>query len=336
MRAIQIREWTSPDALRVSEITPPFCGPSDIRIKVAAAPVSYALSLLIAGKYQRKPPLPFVPGNTAAGTVIEVGAGTSRFKVGDRVLASIEFGGLAEEAIASEANVYPIPNALSFARATAFNTSYNSVLAALTWPHLLNVQPGTWLLVHGGAGAAGSAAIEMAKHLSGRVIATASTEAKREFARSRGAHHVIPSDAGMLRDRVIDIMGGDGVDCVLDPIGGDLFAQSLRCLRPEGRILPLGFAGGVVPQIPANLLLVKNITVCGLYMGYYKIDERDRFEPRIRAIFDRLGNWFEAGVIDPVVAAHYPLERISEAFAKVLDRDHIGHVTVAIDEASPA
>jgi NADPH2:quinone reductase len=147
---------------------------------------------------------------------------------------------------------------------------------------------------------------------------------------------VLPSDAATLRDRVIEIVGRDGVDCVLDPIGGELFAQSLRCLRPEGRILPIGFAGGTVPQIPANLLLVKNITVCGLYMGYYKIDERERFEPRIRAIFDRLGEWVETGVIDPVVAAHYPLDRISEAFSKVLDRDHIGHVTVAIDETLPA
>lgn len=334
MRAIQITDWSSPDTLRVSEIAAPRCGAPEIRINVAAAPVSYALSLLIGGKYQRKPPLPFVPGNTAAGTVVEVGAATSRFRIGDRVLASIEFGGLAEEAVAQEANVYPIPASLSFARATTFNTAYNSVLAALTWPHLLNVKPGNWLLVHGGAGAAGSAAIEMARHLGAKIIATASTEAKREFARSRGAHYVIPADAEALRNRVRDILGNDGVDCVLDPVGGELFAQSLRCLRPEGRILPIGFASGVVPQIPANLLLIKNITVCGLYMGYYKIDERDRFETRMRAIFDRLGEWFELGFIDPVVTAQYPLDQISDAFAQVLDRNHIGHVTVAINDQS--
>lgn len=332
MRAIEIHAWSTPGELRISDIAPPPCGASDVRIRVAAAPVSYALSLLIAGKYQRRPAFPFVPGNTAAGTVIEVGSAVKQFRTGDRVLASMEFGGLAEEAVAAEVNVYRIPDTLPFSQAIAFNTAYNSVAAALTWPHLLDIKPGHWLLVHGGAGGVGSAAIEIGKHLGATVIATASSEAKRAFAASRGADHVIPAEPDLLRDRVMDIVGKPGVDRVIDPIGGNMFLESLRCLRPEGRILPIGFAGGSVPQIPANLLVVKNITVCGLYMGYYKIDERERFEPQVRAIFDRLGQWFVAGVIDPVVSARYPLERVADAFARVLDRDNIGHVAVMISE----
>src|SRR4051812_23920947 len=259
MRAIEITRWSSPEDLRLSEIPAPPCGPTDVRIRVGASTVTYALSLLIAGKYQRRPAFPFVAGNTAVGTVIETGSAAKRFRVGDRVLASMEFGGLAEEAVATEANVYGIPDSLPFARAIAFNTSYNSVTAALTWPHLLDLKPGQTLLVHGGAGAAGSAAIEIGRQLGATGIATASTEAKRAFAAARGAHRVLPADPATLRDRVMAITGKPGVDRVLDPVGGQLFPESLRCLRPEGKILPLGFAGGNIPQIPANLLVVKNI-----------------------------------------------------------------------------
>jgi NADPH:quinone reductase len=330
MRAIQITRWSRPHDLHISDIAAPPCGATDIRIRVAATPVSHALSLLIAGKYQRRPAFPFVPGNTAAGVVTETGSSASRFHVGDRVIASMEFGGLAEEAVATEANVYRIPASLSFSRAIAFNTAYNSVAAALTWSHLLDIRPGHWLLVHGGAGAVGSAAIEIGKHLGANVIAAASTDAKRAFAAARGAHHVIPADPDLLQTRVMAIVGKPGVDRVLDPVGGQLFLESLRCMRPEGRILPIGFAGGNIPQIRANVLLVKNITVCGLYMGYYKIDERARFEPQVRAIFGKLGKWFETGAIDPVVSARFPLERVADAFAKVLDRDNIGHVAVML------
>lgn len=332
MRAVAITAWSTPQELRVRDIAPPPCGDDEVRIKVAASPVSYALSLLIAGKYQRKPAFPFVPGNTAAGTVIESGANARRFRPGDRVLASMEMGGLAEEAVAHEANVYALPASLPFARAVAFNTSYNSVAAALTWPHLLDIRPGQWLLVHGGAGGVGTAAIEIGKHLGARVIATASTQAKRDFATSRGADHVVAADADTLRDDVMEIVGKPGVDRVLDPVGGRIFAESLRCLRPEGRILPIGFAGGDIPQIPANIVMVKNITVCGLYMGYYKIDERKRYEPQMRALFDRLGQWFEDGAIDPVLTATFPLEKVPDAFARVLDRGNIGHVVVRVGE----
>ncbi|MBS7699957.1 MULTISPECIES: NADPH:quinone oxidoreductase family protein [unclassified Chelatococcus] len=294
-----------------------------------AAPVTFALSLLVAGRYQRRPTLPFVPGNTIAGDIVEIGGRADRgLAVGQRVLASLEYGGLAEEACAHAANVYPIPDAMSYAEAATLNTSYNSALAALTWPRLLNIQGGETLLVTGAAGGVGIAALEMAKALGARVIASASSEAKRACLRQRGADVVLSADPASLKSAVMRVTEGVGVDCALDPVGGVIFGEALRCLKPGGRILPIGFASGTIPTIPANLVLVKNISIVGLYMGYYKIDERNRFEPDIRAIFTRLGEMHGRGEIKPIVAASYPLEHVADAFRTVLDRETIGHVVL--------
>ena len=211
-----------------------------------------------------------------------MGEGVSRFAPGARVVAAIEHGGLAEFAVAHEATSYAIPESLDAARATAFNTAYNSTLAALVWPRLLDVQPGQTLLVHGAGGGVGSAACEIGRALGATVIATAGSELKRAFALERGAAHVIAPEAATLKERVLALTDGAGVQAVLDPVGGALFRESLRCLAPEGRICPIGFASGAIPDVPANLLLVKNISVVGLYMGFYKIDDRDAQAPRVR------------------------------------------------------
>jgi NADPH2:quinone reductase len=328
MRALLVREWTTPEGLLPADQPIPVPGPRQVLIRVRAAAVSHALSLLIAGRYQRKPPLPFIPGNTAAGEVVACGAGATRFRPGARVLVAIEYGALAEYAAAHEANAYAIPDSMDFARATALNTSYNSALAALTWPHVLGVAEGQQLLVHGAGGGVGSAACEIGRNLGVTVIATAGTEAKREHALANGARHAIASDPAALRAQVMALTGGEGVHAVLDPVGGALFRESLRCLRPEGRICPIGFAGGQIPDVAANLLLVKNIAVCGLYMGWYKIDARDAQEARVRALFDRLGTWWMQARLSPLLAARFPLHQVAEAFAAVLDRDRIGHVVV--------
>jgi NADPH2:quinone reductase len=332
MQAIVINEWTPPERLSVAEADLPVCGPGQVRIRVQSAAVSHSLSLLVQGKYQRRPPFPFIPGGAAAGYVEVTGVGAHRFRVGDRVIASLELGGLAEFVVAPEANVYAIPDTLPFSTANAFTTAYNSALAALAWPHLLDVKAGQTLLVHGAAGGVGTAATEMARMLGAAVTATASTEAKRAWALVHGAAHAIASDAAQLRDTVMSLTGGHGVDSVLDPVGGQLFIESLRCLRPEGRIVPIGFASGQIPQIPANLLLVKNITVCGLYMGYYKFDAREHYEVQVRKVFHTLNDWVVSGRIKPETTAIYALPDIRAAFATVLSRDHIGHVAVVMDE----
>lgn len=332
MRRIQIASWTTPDRLTVTEGPPPACGEREVRIRVQAVAITYSLWLLIQGKYQRKPPFPFIPGGFVAGYVAELGPGASRFHAGDRVIATLEIGGLAEEAVAPEACTYAIPGSLPFVKANALNCSYSSVTAALTWPRSLHIQRGETLLVHGAAGNVGGAAVEIGRTLGATVIATASTPEKREWTLKRGAAHALESDPERLRDRVMEITSGRGVDAVLDPVGGRLFDASLRCLRADGRITPLGFACGEIPRIPANLVLVKNLSVSGINMGYYKLRERTRYEPMIRAMFAQLAEWFEQGHIDPVTSAVFPLERAPDAFSAVMSRSKIGHVVVVMDE----
>lgn len=329
MRAVVIDRWTEPRDLVLGRADPPVCGPSEVRIAVQAVPVSHALGLLVRGQYQRKPAFPFIPGNTVAGTILECGPEAGRgLEPGQGVVASIEYGALAQQAVAAAVNVYPLPPGVDPGAATALNTSYNSVLAALTWPRLLGLSRGDWLLVHGAGGNAGSAAVDIARNLGLRVIATSSNDAGRAFARSLGAEAALDSDPAALRDAVMGLTAGQGVDGVLDPVGGDLFTQSIRCMRPGGRIVPLGFASGSVPQVAANLILVKNIAVCGLYMGYYKIDARDRHEAEVRAIFGQLANWLHRGAITPRIAARLPLDRVADAFELAATRGLIGHVVL--------
>lgn len=332
MKQVEIQNWTTPDGLLVSEGPTPVCGPDQVRIRVKSVAITYSLWLLIQGRYQRKPALPFVPGSFAAGIVTERGDQARRFEVGDRVICCLESGGLAEEAVAWEACTYAIPRSLPFDRANMLNTCYSSVMAALTWPRLLDVQPGQRLLVTGASGGTGSAAVELGRILGASVVGTATTEAKRKWVLECGADHAIPSDASDLRDSVMELTNGEGVDAVLDPVGGDLFYQALRCLRPNGRIVPLGFAGGEVPKIPANIALVKNITIGGLNMGYYKLAQRNTYEQRIRAMFAQKCRWFEDGLIRPRVASVFSLDQVGDAFAAIMKRDQIGSVAVVFDD----
>lgn len=334
MRGLWVTEYTDFDTLTVEDIPRPELEPRQIRLRVGAAGVSFSVNLVVAGKYQRKPPLPFTPGTECAGTIIEVGSEVTRFKPGDRVCAALDWGAYAEEALALEVNTYPIPDTLSFAQATNFN-SYATACAALTWPHLLNVQPGQTLLVHGAAGALGLAGVEIGKILGATVIAAASTEEKRAVARDHGADHVIDISDGDFRDEVNALTDGRGANAILDPVGGDIFDQSLRCIAFEGRIAPVGFTGGRAAQIPTNIVLVKNITVCGLNMGTYygwsPNDIRYEMEDRVRAIMSRFYDWAEAGTIHPHVCATFPLDQFREAMALVTSRKSIGRVALVMD-----
>lgn len=335
MKAVLVREWIPFDQLRLAEVPPPALEPTQVRIRTRAAGVSFATSLVVQGKYQRKPPLPFVPGTEAAGIVTEVGSAVSRFAAGDRVCAVLDWGGLAEEVCAYEVGTFAIPDSLDFARAIAFTNSYATSAAALTWPHLLHVQAGQWLLVHGAAGGVGIAAVEIGRILGARVIATASSPDKLVVARAHGAEFGIDYRKVDFRAEVLRITQGRGVDAVYDPVGGEVFMQSLRCMAPEGRIMPVGFAGGEIPNIPANLLLVKNLSVCGLNMGLYygwsPQDLRHVHADRVRANMTQLFTWFEAGAIDPVVARTYPLAAFQDAMADVLGRRAVGRVAIVMD-----
>jgi len=334
MQGVWVTDWQPFEQLRLQELPLPEIGEREVLLRVAAAGVSFATSLVVQGKYQRKPPLPFVPGTEVAGTVARVGSQVTRFKPGDRVCAVLDWGGLAEYAAAKEVNCYGLPEAIDFPRAIAFTNSYATSAAALTWSHLLNVQPGQTLLVHGAAGGVGLAAVEIGKILGATVIATAGSEAKLAVAREHGADHLIDYREREFRDEVLALTGGRGVNAVYDPVGGEVFLQSLRCMAPEARIMPVGFAGGDIPNIPANLLLVKNLTVCGLNLGYYygwsPQDMRYEFEDRMRATMQQLFDWCVAGKIKPRNGAIYPLADFQQAMADVLGRQAIGRVAVVM------
>ena len=323
MRALVCESWRSFDELEIKDIPPPPMRPGAVRIKVEAVGVSFAAQLVVAGKYQRKPPLPFVPGTEVAGTVLE-----GPLPKGTRVFAVLDWGGFAEEAVADAIHVTPIPDGLPLAAAVAFPISYPTAGSALMWRG--RVKAGDWVLIHGAAGGVGLAGVEIVKALGGRVIARAGA-AKHAMLHARGADAVLDS-ADPFREQVRLITGGAGVDCVLDTLGGDIFDDSLRCLGDGGTLVVVGFAGGGIPTVPANILLLKNIAVAGLnwgtYVGWSPGDNREVHAPRARELWDQLVTWWAAGKLRPEVHATYPLEQFREAMAEVRERRSAGRVVL--------
>ena len=334
MRAMICRQWGDPEDLRLEEVDRPTLGSGQVRIKVRAAGVSFATSLVIAGKYQRKPPLPFAPGTEVAGTVIEVGAGCRRLRTGDEVVAVLDWGGLAEEVVAHEVNVFPKPKNVGFTEAIPLAISYPTSAGALTWPAVLDVQKGHTLLVHAAAGGVGMAAVEIGKILGATVIATAGGARKTAFARAHGADHVIDYLAADFRDEVMKLTDGRGVDRVYDPVGGDVFTQSLHCMAVESRICPIGFAGGTIPSAPANILLIKNIAVTGFNYGYYvgwsPHDARFENAERTFALMERIRGWCESGLCRPHIDRVFKLEQAAEALQALLQRTVTGRVAIVL------
>lgn len=333
MRAVRIHEFTEFENLKLEHDAPrPELKPRQVRIQVKAAPLSIALRLMATGDYQRRPPMPYVPGGEVAGVVTEVADGVERLKVGDRVAGIIDWGALAEEAAGYDANLYPIPDDMDFAQAASLSPSYATSMAALTWRHQLDVSEGEWLLVHGAAGGVGLAAVEIGKALGTRVIATAGTAEKCRFVAEHGADHVINYAEDDFRQKVMEITNGRGVDAVYEPVGGEVFRQSLRCMAPGARICPIGFAGGEIPQIPANHLLVKNISVCGLFLGYYcgwgREDVRYEHADRLAADVERMLQWWREGRLSLHTSHVLPLEDFQEAMKIVTSRQAMGRVVV--------
>ncbi len=335
MKALICRQWGTPEDLRLEDMERPPLKPGQVRIKVKAAGVSFAMTLVIAGKYQRRPPLPFAPGTEVTGEAIEVDPACKRVRVGDEVMAVLDWGGLAEEAVAHEVNVFAKPGNVSFVEAIPLVVSYPTSAAALTWPMVLDLQKGQTLLVHAAAGGVGMAAVEIGKILGATVIATAGGPRKTGFARVHGADHVIDYATANFRDEVLKLTDGRGVDRIYDPVGGEVFNQSLRCLASEGRICPIGFASGAIPQVPANILLVKSIAVMGFNYGYYvgwsPHDARFEEADRILALTQRVRGWCEQGLCRPHVDRTYKLEEAPLAMRALLARQAVGRVAIALD-----
>jgi NADPH2:quinone reductase len=333
MKAMICRRWGGPEDLRLEDLEQPPLKPGQVRIKVRAAGVSFATTLVIAGKDQRRPPVPFAPGTEASGTVTEVDPACRRLKVGDEVVAVLDWGGLAEEAVAHEVNVFPKPKNLGFVEAIQLAISYPTSAGALTWPMALDVQRGQTLLVHAAAGGVGMAAVEIGKILGATVIATAGGARKTAFARAHGADHVIDYTAADFREEVLKLTNGRGVDRVYDPVGGDVFAQSLRCMAVEGRICPIGFAGGTIPSIPANILLVKTIAVTGWLRLLCRLEPACALQEagRTFALMERIRGWCEAGHCRPHVDRTFRLDQAADAMRALLERSVTGRVAIVME-----
>jgi len=330
MKAVVCRQYGLAHA-RIEEMSSAPLGAGEVRIAVKASGVSFANLLVIDGKHQNRADPPFTPGTEVAGVVLECAPDVRLFRPADRVVAGVRNGGHAQEVIAPASTVFALPDAVDFAAASHFPTLYATAYAALHWRAAL--LPGETLLVHGAAGGSGLAAVEIGRMLGARVIAVSGSAAKVEATRRHGADLALNHREVDIRQAVLDATAGRGADVIFDPVGGEVFEQSLRCIAPEGRILPIGFAGGSIPQIPANLLLVKNITAIGLYWGYYMGWARQTppagMEEKRRAAFDQMLNWAAQGHLRPETHAVEPLERFREALQAVAARDVIGRIVLA-------
>lgn len=319
MRAYRIEEIGQPPALRTVTLPPP--GPGELRLAVAACGLNYADLLMIEGRYQERPTPPFTLGMELAGTVTAVGAGVSGFATGDRVAAFAGQGGLAEAANVAATRCMKLPEAMDFVTAAGFQIAYGTAHLALD--RKAGLQVGETLFVTGAAGGVGLTAVEIGKRMGARVIASARGAEKLAAARRAGADLLIDSDAPDLRGQ-LKALGG--MDVVYDTVGGPAFLEALRATRPEGRLLAIGFAGGEVPQVPANLLLVKNLSVIGLYWGGYLT-----FRPEVlTASLATLAGWIAAGSLAPHVSHVFPLDRVAEALETLRSRRSTGKVVVTM------
>ena len=307
--------YGGPESLVVKSVPSPTPGEGDVKIRLRARGVSFTDVLRIAGQYHVKTAPPFIPGGEAAGEIIELGAGVTGVAVGDRVLCG---GGFAEETVQPAESVIKLPETVSFEAAAAFRSNYTTALYALQRGRL---QPGETLLVHGAAGGVGLATVDVGKLMGGRVIATARNPERLEICKRLGADHVIDYSSG-FRDQVLSLTGGRGADVIFDPVGGDVFDESMRSIAPFGRILIVGFTSGRPAVAKTNHLLVKDAEVVGFTIGAL-----NRLDPdRARRNLDVLVGWLGAGRISPHHSHALPLAQASEALRLVVERKVIGKV----------
>ena len=325
MKAVVCEAWGAPDSLQVKDMPLPEPGPGQLRVRVRVAAVNFPDALMIAGKYQFRPDFPFSPGAEFSGEVSEVGAGVSSPAIGDKVVGTAAFGAYAEEVLADAAQVVVLPADTGdeeFELAGSFLLTYGTSYHALK--DRAEAKPGETLLVLGAGGGVGLASVELGKRMGLRVIAAASSKAKREAARSRGADEALDYTAEDFRDQLKVLTGGRGVDIVYDPVGGDIAETALRSVGWRGRYLVVGFAAGGIPKLPTNLLLLKGSSLVGVFWGEFV-----RREPAANAANTRqLLTWLREGAIHPLISARYPLSRATEALDALLDRQAIGKLVI--------
>jgi NADPH2:quinone reductase len=322
MRAVVVDRWMEPQDLRVGELPEPEVGPGMVQVDVRAAGCNFFDILMVRGQYQVKPPLPFVPGGEVSGVVRAVGTGVTDVRPGDRVLASVPLGGFAERVSMPSLAAHCMPARMSFAAGAALPIVYPTSYAGLVFRARL--QPGETLLVHAAAGGVGLAAVQIGKALGARVIATAGGAEKLAVARAAGADVTIDYQKEDFVEAVRQATEGKGADVIYDSVGGDVFDRSLKCIAWNGRLLVIGFAGGRIPEVKVNRILLKNIAVVGLHWGAYAFNEPARVAETFAALFDL----YEQGRIEPVIFRTYPLAQIGAALTALGARQTYGKVIV--------
>jgi NADPH2:quinone reductase len=324
MRAVMLRSYGPPAQLSVEDVPAPQLKAGQVRLQVHAVGFGFPDALMVAGKYQVKPEVPFTPGSEVAGVVTELGPDVTDVKVGARVLASAGQGALAQECAVSAATLIPLPDSMSMAAAAGFLVNYGTTYHALV--QRANIKPGETLLVLGAAGGVGLTAIEIGKALGARVLAAASTDEKLQLAKEHGADAVFNYTTDPIKAKVMEFTGDKGIDVAYDPVGADYAEQCVRAMAWNGRYLVIGFAGGKIPAVPFNLPLLKSCSIVGVFWGAHTRREPDIHASNLKALF----KLFEDGKIRPHVTELDGLERFTDALEVLNGRKATGKVVIRV------
>jgi NADPH:quinone reductase len=320
MKAVLCQRFGTPDDLVLADIPDPAPGPGEVVAKVAAVGLNFFDTLIIAGKYQTKPPFPFSPGGEFAGVVESVGAGVTAFKPGDRVMGYTNFNAARERTTVAADNIVKLPADLDFDRAAALTITYGTAYHALKYRALM--RPRETLAVLGASGGVGLAAVEVGNRMGAHVIACASTDDKLAFARAHGAHEVVNYE----REDFKRLGGEHGIDVVFDPVGGRYSEPALRSLAWEGRHLVVGFAAGEIPKLPLNLVLLKGCAVLGVFWGAWVRQEKEEY----KAAIETLARWCAEGKLSCHVQKVYPLAETPAALKALANREVMGKLVVRV------
>ena len=324
MRAVICRSFDGIDALEFGELADPVPGPGEVLVDVHAAALSFMDTLMVAGRYQMKPALPFVPGSDAAGVVLAVGEGVQRVRVGDRVACSHWHGGMAERMVAPEVSVVKLPDSVGFDIGSTVRYAYGTARYALETRAQL--RPGEIVFVSGAAGGVGLAAVDVARQMGATVIAGTGSAAKGEAARRQGAAHAIDYSCEPVRDRLLELTQGHGVDVYFDNVGGSLFGTVSRAMAWSGRILPIGFASGEIPSLAMNLPLLKNYSVVGCYWGPWA----EREPQQSRAADEQLFAAVAQGILQPQVSDVLPMSSFADGLQRLARRQVTGRIVLRV------
>jgi len=326
MRAMHVRELADDiSSIQLVDVDLPPPGEGEVRLKLKACSINCPDLLMVQGKYQFKPALPFSPGMEGAGIVTDIGPGVENVAVGDEVVAGLRIGGFAEEVNAAAAACRPIPKGMDFVKAAAYPAAYLTAYVALVIRG--NLKAGETLLVHGSTGGVGLAAVDVGKLLGATVSATSASDEKRKTAKDRGADHVLNVTKG-FREKVKELTGGNGADVIYDPVGGDVFDESVRCIAWNGRLIVIGFNSGRIPTVPVNMPMIKGFSVVGVRAGEYGRRDPEAGKENISTI----DSWASEGKIDPYVCATFPLEKAVDAMRMLQDRQAVGKVVLTMNE----